>query len=197
MKLFGSLITTSLIVAMVWGVALLQLKPSTAQAIETQNTTNSVVDKATAKKPVPAKISKPQVTKAGVLGNVAISISGVTERINLNDISSLWTKFEKASLLHQRLIKQPKKVYVYYRKLSDDYKTADVTIGYNSELISPSSNNEVIPNAKYHTLLANGVHSEQEIANTWQKIDYQQSNISVVEVHYLASGSVEVSVSYK
>lgn len=210
MKLFGSLLTTGLIIVFMWGVALLQV-PS-AQANTAEEKASSPTD------PVPSSPQKTakrdinlssQEHSRGLSTAKATSqktsfsdlaIIGVNKRISLDDIAVLWKTFDAKTLLHARLIKQPSKVYVYYQNFSKDYQSADVSIGYYADIVKPSTQTTAQINGDYQQLLSKGAYTTDELTTAWQKIDYRKRVHSLVEIHYLdknnQSISAEVLVNY-
>ena len=210
MKLFGSLLTTGLIIGFVWGVALLQV-PS-AQANTAEEKASSSADPIPS---LPQKIAKRDINSRSKEGSRELSaakansqktsfsdlaITGVNKRISLDNIALLWQTFDAKTLLHARLIKQPSKVYVYYQNFSKDYQSADVSIGYFADIVKPSTQATAQINGDYQQLLSKGAYTTDELTTAWQKIDYRKRVHSVVEVHYLdknnQSISAEVLVNY-
>lgn len=210
MKLFGSLLTTGLIIGFVWGVALLQV-PS-AQANTAEEKASSSADPIPS---LPQKIAKRDINSRSKEGSRELSaakansqktsfsdlaITGVNKRISLDNIALLWQTFDAKTLLHARLIKQPSKVYVYYQNFSKDYQSADVSIGYFADIVKPSTQATAQINGDYQQLLSKGAYTTDELTTAWQKIDYRKPVHSVVEVHYLdknnQSISAEVLVNY-
>ena len=195
MKLFGSLLTTGLIFGFVWGVALLQVPP--AQANTAEEKASSSADPIPS---LPQKIAKRDINSRSQEGSRELSaakansqktsfsdlaITGVNKRISLDNIALLWQTFDEKTLLHAKLIKQPRKVYVYYQNFSKDYQSADVSIGYLASIVKPSTQATAEINGDYQQLLSKGAYTTDELATAWQKIDYRKRVHSVVEVHYL------------
>lgn len=197
MKLFGSLLTTGLIIGVVWGIALLQVPSAEANTDSAQSTSEDIAQKT--KQNISAKVeatssqvneqSKSSYTTA--LYNLAIT--GVSERISLSNIDLLWQTFEDKTILHARLVKQPSKVYVYYRNFSKNYQSADVSIGYLTEIVKPATKATAQLRGTYQQLLKKAVYTSAELATAWQKIDYRKQVHSVVEVHYLDKNSQPTS----
>lgn len=184
MKLIGSLITTTVIVGLVWSVAY-------AQIDLTKEDSNVVKNP-----PAPQESKLPEATALALSDSqtrLKLNISGVSDRILLADIDELWQTFNNIALLHGKLVKQPNKVYVYYRNFEQDYLSADVSIGYADSLLGDSSFPLKRLDGNYATLLKRGSHTTSELAKAWQKIDYRQPVASIVEIHYLGDHSQSVA----
>lgn len=184
MKLIGSLITTTVIVGLVWSVAY-------AQIDLTKEDSNVVKNP-----PAPQESKLPEATALSISNSqtrLKLNISGVSDRILLADIDELWQTFNNSALLHGKLVKQPNKVYVYYRNFEQDYLSADVSIGYADSLLGDSSFPLKRLYGNYATLLKRGSHTTSELAKAWQEIDYRQPVTSIVEIHYLGDHSQSVA----
>ncbi|NMP33129.1 hypothetical protein HII17_16340 [Thalassotalea sp. M1531] len=197
MKLFGSLLTTGLIIGSVWSIALLQIpEANSAPAQSAQEKVTKPV-KQTIDSNVKIRSSEFIVQKpkdsSTEISLTNLNITGVGERIALNNIAQLWQTFDDKTLLHARLINQPNKVYVYYRNFGKNYQSADVSIGYLANMVKPSSKATAQIAGKYQQLLAKNTYTTAELATAWQKIDYRQRVHSVVEVHYLDKNSQPIS----
>ncbi|MCO7197494.1 hypothetical protein [Pseudoalteromonas sp. OANN1] len=214
MKLFGSLLTTGLIITCVWGIALLQVPSAEANTISVpvQSASKEIETLEETAKQVKQNISSNVKVKSSEINeqksetsrhknNLSnLTITGVSERVSINNIASLWQSFDDKTLLHTRLMEKPNKVYVYYRNFSKDYQSADVSIGYAADIIKPSTKATTQINGNYQQLLIKGAYTTTELTKAWQKIDYRQRVHSVVEVHYLDKNSqpiaTEVLVKY-
>ncbi len=214
MKLFGSLLTTGLIIGCAWGIALLQAPSAEANSMaapvqsapketETLEETVKKVNQYISSN-VKVKSSEINEKKSDTYrhkNNLSIlTITGVDERISINNIASLWQSFDDKTLLHARLMETPEKVYVYYRNFNKDYQSADVSIGYAADIVKPSTKATAQINGNYQQLLRKSAYTATELTKAWQEIDYRQRVHSVVEVHYLDKNSrpiaTEVLVKY-
>ena len=203
MKLFGSLLTTGLIVASVWFIASLQIatasNPAAASEQAAPKKEANQLHASTKTNTAEPDTQKP-TKKHNKSSLLALNIAGVSEHISLSSATKLWQRFEQKTLLHAKLTKQPSKIYVYYRNFGQNYQSADVTIGYNAEIINPVAGSTAKLNGQYQRLLQKGSYNTAELTTAWEKIDYRQKIHSVVEIHYLDNNSqptsTEVLVKY-
>lgn len=192
MNLFNSILTTCIIVAAVWFIALSQSSFAFAAADQEQKITTTT----TVKKSSPVAPQAETIKKAEVL-----HIAGITQKIHLVDIQKLWQKFTDRSTLHKQLKQKPQQVYVLYKALADNYQVADVTIGYNINELRKFNDHISVNTAHYENLLPPKPYTEQEISKAWKKINFRQKVDYILEVHNLNNkGDVtttELFVSYK
>ncbi|ASM52048.1 hypothetical protein PESP_b0498 [Pseudoalteromonas espejiana DSM 9414] len=132
-----------------------------------------------------------EVEKGGFL------IDGISQKITISEVTTLWEHFNSAKQLHNRLRKQPGSVIVFYTDFSDNYQTANVTIGYKaSDLKSPVAPIKV-SKGKYTTLLKSDSYTNTQIAQSWSNINYQKAPNAVLEIHTLnANGETNSSELY-
>jgi len=205
MKLVASITTSAAIVTSFWGLALAQTVAATDASVATQESVAAAKLPTQIKTQVSIKeieqIKKvPSSQSSGLVNFQQVAITGISQRVSLNYMASLWQAFDNEKQLHSRLIKKPKKIYVYYRNFSKDYQQADVSIGYLANYVSPVTSVERIDSGSYQTLLTKGHYSDLELTRVWKKIDFRNKVNSVVEVHYLGEHSnpiaTEVMVNY-
>ena len=255
MGLFNSLLTTAIIVALVWALALFQpvnaeqavhhsagsLNSSMSSEISNlKNTGADLTDAAVAKAKllidkVNSKVAEQESAsqlKTVVLDKVGeqtaklnqmvhqlkatsetkakpktdsadeiINISGITERLPLSALDSLWLQFDKASQLHGKLKRTPNKVYVVYRDFSDNFDRAKITIGYDVSQLKRGITDEKINLSALKPLLAKQSYSMTELKAGWEQVNYGPSLNRVVEIHTLNSKgktiASELFVAYK
>lgn len=213
MKLFGSVVTTLLIVGGVWCLALFQ--QNIAQAMQMSDEVESLVNvSSTSKGEQPAVVSvKPVEQKITtepkrVIKGIKVmpqpkvfSISGVHKRIQLNEISQLWAEFNGAAGLQQSLKDYPRAVYVLYSAVAKDYQAANVTIGYYVEELKHYDHSYTVNMKRHQPLLKTGQYNVLQLADAWERIDYNRPLDTVLEVHQLErSGqirSTQLFVSYQ
>ncbi|WDE07411.1 lipase chaperone [Thalassomonas viridans] len=191
MNLFYSVLTSSAVVLTVWGSALIQ--PKTAQAALQKSTT---VDIQAVAEPA-IKATQPPAPAAAM----PASIAGITLRLKLSEVTTVWQTFNQAQALHNRLKAQPENVYVLYRQFSGDFQQADITIGYDAKMLSGADNSIQLDPGRYTTLLPSGKYNEHQLLQAWQKINYLKTPHSVVEIHRLnpagEAKSTQMLVSYQ
>lgn len=200
MNLFGSLVSTAIIVTGVWGVAMMQIpaeSPVNTEQAETAqgSTTNKItVHASTLVEKTKKKLTfKPENTHKGA--NTAtnqIKLVGISRDIKLTNISGLWQSFEMDNPIQNGLKDNPKKVYVYYRNFRSNYQEAEVTIGYDASLFKNPAATTSIINSGYQSLLNKGAHPNSKLLAAWQDIDYQKKVKAVLEIHYLDSSAMPV-----
>jgi len=198
MNLFGSLVTTAIIVTGVWGVAMMQLpaeSPIKTEQLETAqgNTTNKLKAHAStlvekAKKKLAAK-PKSEFKATNTLAN-QIEVVGVSRDIKLSNISGLWQSFEMDNAIQNGLKNSPEKIYVYYRNFRSNYQEAEVTIGYSANFFKRPAATTIVGRSGYHSLLHKAANSNSQLLAAWQDIDYQKKVKAVLEIHYLDSNAV-------
>lgn len=189
MGLANSLLTTAVIAGLVWAAAIYQ--PS-ANAIETK-ASNLVIEQSPQKTPQPVmasshkKESEQKSEKAKIIGSRPqdIQISGITMRLSLDNTAPLWQAFEQATQLHNQLSQHPKQLYISYYDFDQDYGTATVTIGYNTKLLSTPAKPRTLALSKFKTLLVQSDYTNEELKTGWQKINYNATLNSVLEIHQL------------
>lgn len=193
MKLFGSLVVTGLIVATVWGVALLQ--PGSSFAAKHAEEETVVVPEKTDVE----KVLQPQ-TQAGESFS-AVDLVSVTRTIAISEVGSLWTSFTSSPRLNQSLTRSPDRVFVFYRNFSSDFQSAKVSIGYSEDVMGKTETDTRVPAGRYQAVLARGAHTDAKLASAWQNIDFRKPLNSVVEIHYLndqgATVTSEMLVDYQ
>jgi predicted transcriptional regulator YdeE len=197
MNLFPSLITSFVIVSVIWIIAIFQPNAALANDDPKVSTTQS-------KQAPPIKYKKKTLAKAK--NNLPhfnfenVQISGVSQNISLNQLPSLWQEFNENKTTQSSLKKNPSKVYVYYRDFSSDYESGKVSIGYDIKELKEPRNNISLPLIHFLPLLSKGKYDDLQLQQAWEKIDYRKNVTAIVEVHYLnADSSVnnsELFVSY-
>jgi hypothetical protein len=190
MNLFNSVFTSLIIITAFLGGALFK-----GNAMQMQSTNQ-------ARSPTDDKSKHTVTTLLDKAINVEyLHISGIKQRIELNDIHELWQRFSNQSALHKTLKHPPKKVFVLYNALSKNYEQADVAIGYEITVLTQKENNYTIDTSNYSILLPSDKYSELQIANAWGKIDYDKVIDYVLEVHSLNTAgentSTQIFVYYK
>lgn len=200
MKLFASVITSGVIIAAVWGLAIFQL-PSANAISQTEKPLPSLAqrDKSAADKAANTLLPKKQKINASSL--IKLNLTGVKKTIAFGDLPLLWQEFESSKDIQNSLKDHPEKVYVFYQNFSNNYQKAEVTIGYNSTQVRDVRPTTIIREARYKPILEKAQYSVFELANGWQNIDYTKQVKSVLEVHYLNNRgdtiASEVLVSYE
>lgn len=204
MNLLGSLMTTGIIVAGVWGIAVMQI-PSESQPKEEKaeliqgSIANKVKQHA---QTLVAKVEK-QVTANDEQNEqtAQINIVGISRNVKLKNIADVWQLFESNKPIQNSLNDNPNRVFVYYRGFQKNYQEAQVTIGYPAALFDRPAAVTSIENKGYASILAKGAHSSKKLLNAWQNIDYQKKVDSVLEIHYLDKNAIpyqsEVFVRYQ
>ncbi|WDE09558.1 hypothetical protein [Thalassomonas haliotis] len=195
MGLTNSIFTSFIIIAVVWAAALYQPKIANAFPKEAETMTSAHSVKTTQVQ------QKSKVSTQTALNSNMMTISGVSQTLKLDEISAVWQRFDNNKALYGRLKALPEKIYVYYRDFSSNYQMANVTIGYDQETLSGSSDSVAVNMARYNTVLAEKHHSKAQVLAAWQNIDYSKAVDSVLEVHSLDKTSQIVAttmlVSYK
>ncbi|MBQ4864123.1 hypothetical protein J8L98_20750 [Pseudoalteromonas sp. MMG013] len=190
MNLSNAIITSVIIVAAFWGLALFQGNNVAAQELNISPVTHTIeLNKVT-----PIDNENDKITPD------TIRIAGVHKHIQLINIGQLWQRFNQKSTLHQALKTTPKKVYVLYSAFSNNYQQADVVIGYDINNLSQFDKLYTVNTSHYNELLPAKKYTEIQLANAWKEIDYSKKVAYVLEVHALdLSGkttSTQVFVSY-
>lgn len=179
MRLLGSMVVSMILVGVLWGIAWLQ--PAYADSRDKIEKTNEV------------KSQKPAFK--------ALAISGVTRKTQLALMPKLWQAFNNKHQLNAQLKRQPEKIYVYYRDFSANYDSAQVTIGYDKADLNKPSNNTLLPELDYQTLLEKRKYSDDELTGAWHQVDYRKGPAAIVEIHYLSNNNEvrksEMLVAYK
>ena len=193
MNSFNSILTSFIIVATFWGVALFQGK--IAHAIQPKKIIQGVQSEV-------KKVKEPSIinlTKA--VKPESIDITGIRQQIELADIQLLWQKFSDRAELHKHLKHQPNKVYVLYQKISENYQHAEVTIGYDTNEMTLSDKHYSIDISHNAVLLPANKYDKKQLSDAWGKINHQKIKEYVLEVHTLnKSGettTTQVFVSYQ
>ena len=197
MNLLSSVITSCIIVGVIWAIAAFQPKAEVA------NDTNTLLFKPEQEQQNTVAI-KPELlavknAKAGLFFN-SIQISAISQKISLNQLPHLWHDFNNNKTLQMSLKKKPSKVFVFYRDFSSDYSSAMVSIGYDSQELKGAISKINLPNMYFQSLLSKGKYNELQMKRAWEKIDYRKRVAAIVEVHSLAQdssiNSSEIFVSY-
>lgn len=193
MNFFYSMFTTFFIVILFWSLAVFQT--NIAQAFEQKN-----VEITFNKNNEIEQISNiTEETKRGK--SQPIKLAGIKEHIKLQDIKILWDRFNEATELHNNLKSQPKKIYVVYQKVSNNYQEADVTIGYNIDAISKFNNAFSVDISEQEILLPKKQYSDIALAEAWEKINYSKNIHHILEVHSLdlagKTTATQMFVSYQ
>lgn len=190
MSLFNSILTSFIIVATFWGLALFQGK--IAHAIQPQKIIQEVQK----------EVKEPSIvnlTKA--VKPESIDITGIRQQVELADIQLLWQKFNNSTKLHKHLKYQPKKVYVLYQKISKDYQQAEVTIGYDINEMTQFNKHYSIDISHNSVLLPENKYDKTQLSDAWEKINHQKIKEYVLEVHALnqqgETTTTQVFVSYQ
>lgn len=191
MNLLNSIITSILIVALVWGGVL--FLNSNANAIvqqTTQNVKTIVAESTEAAAVTPLNSDKdqtaaPQEPVNNTFKNQQLKIAGIQKNIALTDIHQLWLTFNSQSKLHDSLKVQPTKVYVLYSGITDSFQQADVTIGYDIKELKQHSNPFNLDMRHSEVILPAKPYTAAQLATAWEKIDYSKSVNFVLETHSL------------
>lgn len=203
MSLFPSVVTSLAIVALLWSLAAFQPNTASASPILTSNSNTLLTSKIKEEAPVAQKAQiLPQVKS--VLNHLyfdKVQISGVTQNISLTRLPNLWQDFNDNKALQRNLRKNPSKIFVYYRNFSSTYESATVSIGFDTQEMKLNVNKTNLPTTPFSVLVSRGRYDDSQLKGAWNKIDYRQSVLAVVEVHYLNADSTvdnsEIFVSYK
>lgn len=187
MNFVTSIVVSALVVICVWCLMIVQ--PSKAHAISKPVSMGSNKTFEIIKQQPQSNLN--EVEKGSFL------IDGISQKIAVSEVNTLWEHFNNAKQLHNRLRKQPSSIIVFYTDFSDNYQTANVTIGYNaSDLKSPVAPIKV-SKGKYTTLLKRDSYTNNQIAQSWSSINYQKAPIAVLEIHTLnANGETNSSELY-
>ncbi len=198
MNLFPSVIFSCVIVFSVWALAVFQPTQATASGIDKLSTTQGKQELLLVKN-TRVKQNGSELTSYSHFES--IQIAGVTQKISLSRMSSLWQDFNANSALQNGLKTKPNKVYVYYRNFSSNYESAVASIGYDIKLLSKPFNVMNLPGSRFEPLLNKNKYNDMQLQRAWEKVDYRKGIVAIVEVHYLntdsAVNSSEVSISYK
>ncbi len=203
MSLFPSVVTSLAIVCLIWSLATFQPNNAVASPILT-NTSNTVLTKKT-KENAPTAHKEQTTEQVKKVSNSLyfdkVQISGVTQKTYLNQLPNLWKDFNNNKALQKSLKKNPSKIFVYYRDFSSSYESAIVSIGFDTQEMKPNVNKTNLPTTPFSVLVSRGKYDDSQLKGAWNKIDYRQSVLAVVEVHYLNADSTvdnsEIFVSYK
>ena len=198
MNLFQSVIMSFFVILIFWGLAALQ--PNFALASESNEVGLEKSKGGLLLKSNEKTLTKP-VGSSTDLPGAEVQISGVSQYIVLNEVSTLWDEFNHHEVLQNSLKKNPTKVYVLYRDFTRTYEKATVTIGYNSQDVKLQINNIYLPSKKLSPLLTKGKYTEAQLRLAWEKIDYRKRVVNVLEIYDLDSdnliSSSEIFVSYE
>ena len=193
MSLFNSILTSFILVATFWGVALFQGK--IAHAIQPKKNIQEVQNE------VKKVAVQPVIKLTETVNPDSIHIAGIRQYIELADIQLLWQKFNERSELHKHLKQQPNKVYVLYQKISKDYQQAEVTIGYDINEMTQFDKHYSIDISHNAILLSENKYDKKQLSDAWEKINYQKIKEYVLEVHKLnqtgETTATQVFVSYQ
>lgn len=189
----NSIITSFIIVAVLWGGALMQLPE--ANAIEHKDIKKNIAIEE-------AKVNKPIANVMAIKDVQNIThISGLQQQIMLKNVDLLWKTFSTMSALNQSLKQQPKKVYVLYDSFSKNYQKANVTIGYDINELTKFDRHYSVNINEFKPLLPAKHFEDGELAKAWDKIDYNRKVNAVLEIHKLDKTgkpqSTQMLVSYK
>lgn len=105
------------------------------------------------------------------------------KRTDLDHIELLWNdayqKLESVSTDNLTTI------VVAYEDLSQDFATADITIGYQSSTAVRSERSTIELSDSKQVLLSDGSHDENAIEQAWNDIDYRRDIEVIIEKHQL------------
>lgn len=202
MNLTNSILTSAAIVAAIWLLVVYQ-PVSVNKAIAAPADGSDWTTEATSEADVPAasptpskavqhiaqapQTSAPQASTskqtAAKSQSGATAIRGVSNTMPLTEVDQLWTDFIP---LLEKTSQRPERIFVYYRNFDSAYSQARITIGVRQQLLQTNDTSVEIPAFKrYQTLLARQDRSTTELAAGWDKIDYNRTVKSVLEIHYL------------
>ena len=121
------------------------------------------------------------------------AIVGITKRVALSNIDSLWLAFDNQDALHNQLKGYPDTVYVYYRDFSSDYSSAQVSVGYPADMFAIPTGKVTLPKGNYITLLPPKKYSDKQLFAIWENIDFRRNINALIEIHQLSKGGDVVS----
>ena len=202
MNLTNSILTSAAIVAAIWLLVVYQpvsVNQAIAAPADSSDWTTEAASEADvpAASPTPSKAVQhiaqaPQTSAplastseqtAATSQSGAIAIRGVSNTMALTEVDQLWTDFIP---LLEKTSQRPERIFVYYRNFDSAYSQARITIGVRQQLLQTNGTSVEIPAFKrYQTLLARQDRSTTELAAGWDKIDYNRTVKSVLEIHYL------------
>lgn len=193
MNFIFSMFTSFFIVIIFWSLALFQ--SNLAQAF-VQKTVEKKVNK---ENEIEQVIRSTEIRKQ--VEPELIKLAGIKQHIKLQDIKILWGRFNEATELHNKLKSQPKKIYVAYQKISNNYQEADVTIGYNINEITEFNNVYSVDTSEQEILLPKKQYNEIALAEAWEKINYSKNIHHILEIHSLdfagKTTATQMFVSYQ
>jgi hypothetical protein len=199
MNLFASILTSIIIVLAVWLDAIYQPTAAYAETITPSTTIDVAENNAANESPlsqVKVISDKAQNTiKKRVNSTPITSISGVQQNMLISNIDQLWYQFERNKKLHSKLKGYPSAIYVLYRNISKDFTRADITIGYSDLELKAPMNITIVPNGNYQNAIAGNELSATQLEKAWQKLDFGQNVIAVIERHQLNKSADVVNVS--
>ncbi|KPZ70339.1 hypothetical protein AN944_02411 [Shewanella sp. P1-14-1] len=195
MNLFNSILTSVLIVILVWGAALFQ-SPDANALIQASPQPNKSITSNTIE---PTSVDSNSTPAIKV--NQQINIAGIRQNIAIADIHQLWQTFNDQAELHASLVVQPTKVFVLYSAMTNSFERADVTIGYDVKELKQHPNTYSIDTKNGDIILPEHPYTAAQLATAWEKIDYSKTVNFVLETHFLDNSgnatSTTMLVSYQ
>jgi len=198
MRLFPSILCTLLILFGFWAVSVFHSQQVIAAgenipvAKITTNVTSSAALATINPTPNPAINS--------TLNPTSLDVSGITYLTHFNDIDAIWMQFEHETKLQSQLKQAPTAIYALYKRFSKDYSSANVTLGYNANILRHAEFKKPVQLNEYRVLVAKGKHDASALRKAWRNIDYSKKVDSVLEIHHLSKNmevaSVELRVKY-
>lgn len=208
MNLLPSIVVTLLITVLIWGLLLVQpqaesqLQPAVVAGQQSAQPLSNTERVTTQSDHSAENHNSTEQASAGITWPA--SLNAVTRMIDLTHIDQLWADFIP-QLDHVR--ENPQKIYVYYRQFDATYTQAKVSIGIDGQIAVPVAVKSALPGTglpgagRYQPLLRKGKHSNAELAEGWNKINYNRGVESVLEVHFLDAdynpGESQLFVEYQ
>ncbi|GAL22676.1 hypothetical protein JCM19235_4634 [Vibrio maritimus] len=104
-------------------------------------------------------------------------------RADLDHIELLWNDAYKK--LESVSTDNLSTIVVAYRDLSQDFATADITIGYQSSTAVKGERSTIELSDNKQVLLSNGSHDKGAIEKAWNDIDFRRDIEVIIETHDL------------
>lgn len=110
-------------------------------------------------------------------------VSVLQKRADLENIEALWSEaYDKLELVPTDGLST---IIVAYKHLSQDFATADITIGYQASTTTKDESLTIELSNNKQVLLSNGSHDKNAIENAWNDIDYRRDIEVIIETHDL------------
>lgn len=120
---------------------------------------------------------------ADTMNNQLQYIAVLQKRADLENIEALWSEaYEKLELVPADNLST---IIVAYKQLSQDFATADITIGYQASTTAKDESSTIELSNNKQVLLSNGSHDKNAIVNAWNDIDYRRNIEVIIETHDL------------